>query len=64
MNTIRQWLKEGLSKEDYKRAKKYENEHWGIERGSFESALMSAFVWKHTQELEDYWREICEKGGS
>lgn len=64
MKTIKQWLKDGLSKEDYKRAEKYENERWEEEKESFEGALMGAFIWGDTREGYNYWEEIHDNGAS
>ena len=64
MKTIRQWLKECLSEEDYKKADKYENGKWKVEVESFEMALGNAFTWGRTLEDYDYWREIYNNGGS
>lgn len=64
MKTIRKWLKEGLSKEDYKRAKKYENESWKEKAYCFEDALKGAFAWVDACEGGFYWIEIYNNGGS
>ena len=64
MKTIRQWLKEGLSEEDYKRAEKYENEKWEEESRSFKWALNDAFTWDDTKERGKYWLKIFDNGGS
>lgn len=64
MKTIRQWLKEGLSKEDYERAEKYAHEDWVEKAKSFKDALAGAFAWASTQERDVYWRKIRDNGGS
>lgn len=64
MKTIKQWLKEGLSEDDYKMAEKYEDEDWKEEIESFKRALSRAFVWGDTQGGHDYWRKIHNNGGS
>ena len=58
MKTIREWLKERLSEEDYKKAEKYNDEEWVMEVDNFEDALNGAFVWKDTSEGSDYWSKI------
>lgn len=64
MKTIKQWLKEGLSEEDYEKAKKYEREKWEEKSYSFKMALSCAFNWYKTDEEDDYWRRIRDNGGS
>lgn len=64
MKTIKQWLKECLSEEDYDKAKKYQNEDWFLEVESFKDALFYAFTWYETEEAHDYWNKIHENGGS
>ena len=58
MKTIKQWLKEGLSKEDYKKAKKYKSERWKLKEWNFEEALELAFIWELSEEGYDYWKKI------
>ena len=64
MKTVRQWLKEGLNEEDYKKAEKYDNAKWMVKVDDFEDALNAAFVWAKTQEGDDYWRKIYLNNGS
>lgn len=62
MKTIKQYLKEGLVKVEYKLAKKYKNENWKKQAKDFEDALYGAFVWKFTDEGFGYWNNICGRG--
>lgn len=64
MKTIKQWLKEGLSKEDYQKAERYENERWDWKVESFKRAISKAFIWSSTEEDFDYWDKIQLNGGS
>jgi len=64
MKTIRHWLKDGLSEEDYRKAEKYASEYWEEGRNCFEDALSAVFVWGDTQEGHDYWAKIHYNGGS
>lgn len=64
MKTIKQWLKEGLNKEDYWRAEQYENTVWEEEKGNFKRALFNAFIWMKTIEGEGYWEKIYDNEGS
>lgn len=63
MKTIKEWLKEGLSKEDYKKAKKYKDIDWYKNAKDFQIALGLAFVWGDTEEGFDYWEKIYDKIG-
>ena len=62
--TIKQWLKEGLSKEDYKKAKKYKCNMWGLSENNFSSAVYYAFNWHKTEEGFNYWEKIYNNNGS
>lgn len=53
--SIKQWLKEVLSKEDYNKAKKYKNEHWKTNVDNFTVALREAFDWRNTEEGAGFW---------
>lgn len=64
MKKVKQWLKKGLSKNDYKKAKRYENEYWKSEKIGFKEALAWAFIWSDTEEGQDYWSRIYQNGGS
>lgn len=61
MKTIKEWLKEYLTKEEYKKAKKYKNELWKDETKSFKMALVLAFVWDETEEKDNYWYDISKR---
>lgn len=61
MKTIKEWLKEYLTKEEYKKAKKYKNELWKNETFSFTMALVLAFEWHNTEEKNGYWHNIISK---
>lgn len=58
MKTIKEWLKEYLTKEEYKKAKKYKNKDWENETFSFTMALVLAFEWYKTDEGNKYWEDI------
>lgn len=64
MKTVKNWLKDYLSEEDYMRAEEYKSERWGSEVRSFKDALLYAFTWDDTEERYDYWDKIHENGGS
>ena len=64
MKTVKQWLKEGLSKEDYNKAKKYKDVDWYKNTKDFQYALGIAFIWGDTEEGFDYWEKIYDKFGS
>lgn len=59
MKTIKEWLKQYLTKEEYKKAEKYEDDIWKEEAISFFDALTSAFMWPI--EDHDYWDEISKR---
>ena len=60
--TIKQWLKEGLSKEDYKKAKKYKTPiHWSMPVDSFKEAMDQGFSWS---VFDPYWQNIYHNNGS
>ena len=61
MKTIKDWLKEYLTKEEYKKAKKYKSELWKDETFSFRMAVVLAFDWYITDEGAGYWEEICNR---
>ncbi len=58
MKTIKEWLKEYLTEEEYKKAKKYKKEIWKDKTFSFKMALVLAFEWYKTEEGDYYWYEI------
>lgn len=59
MKTIKEWLKEGLSKEDYKKAEKYKTERWETNQcADFEEALWCGFSWIQSEEGVSFWENI------
>lgn len=64
MKTIKEWLKEYLTQEEYKKAKKYKSELWKDKTQSFRMALVLAFIWNETEEKHekhDYWYNISKR---
>lgn len=59
MKTIKEWLKEYLTKEEYEKAEKYKNKkRWNSKEDDFYNSLIHAFIWKFTDEGSDYWIDI------
>jgi len=67
MKTIKQWLKEGLSKEDYRIAKVYKDNYnpfisWHVLVNSFKEAMDDGFCWRDLNK--DYWQKIYDNNGT
>lgn len=60
--TIRQWLKEALTPDEYAKAEKYQDADWDtISTGCAFNALGYAFMWMNTIEGPDYWAIISDR---
>ena len=56
--TARQLFQEHLSKDDFEKVLKYENEKFNYEFLDFGRALIGAFTWINTEEGAQYWDKI------
>lgn len=65
MKTIRQWLEDKLSKDDYNKALKYSSIIWDNSlEANFYDALQKAFIWQDSTEGIIYWGKIANNNGS
>jgi hypothetical protein len=56
--TARQLFQEHLSKDDFEKILKYENEAFNYEYSYFRGALLGVFSWNDTEEGFEYWDKI------
>lgn len=61
MKTIKEWLKEYLTEDEYINAKYYKNKIWREKEIDFKEALVWAIDWDFTLEGYDYWEKISER---
>lgn len=57
--TIEQWLKEGLTPEQFENAKGHQlNTSWNTEYRSLSSAILNGFNWNNMPEGSYFWCEF------
>lgn len=60
--TIRWWLKDSLTPDEYTKAKKYQSEKWDIFTVSCAfNALLHGFLWQETDDGYAYWFDISKR---